>query len=119
MEFRDLDTADPEEVRFYRYVHMMAKSQAKFHEYVASVTEICLPKCVLTPGHFLTEADRVCLENCADRFMDSSRDLRIRYLAGIETKTLDGKDSPHHRQFLDQIPLKTEQMRSFHQDQEE
>lgn len=40
MDLRDFDEADREEQRFYRYVHMMAKSQARFHEYTSMITEV-------------------------------------------------------------------------------
>ncbi|EKX47837.1 hypothetical protein GUITHDRAFT_69150, partial [Guillardia theta CCMP2712] len=39
---------------------------------VGKITDICWDKCVSKPGKELTDAEKNCIANCSERFLDTS-----------------------------------------------
>ena len=50
----------------------MEQQRARFLAQVHTFSDVCWDKCVGTPGSKLSRGEESCLQNCVDRFLDTS-----------------------------------------------
>ncbi len=77
------DKVDQELQAFIQMESEKAKFQAQIHNY----TDVCWEKCVDKPGKNLDGKTEACLQNCVERFIDTTLFIAERFQKNLSQKS--------------------------------